>query len=326
VQSIVATLRPDPWVQKKVVIEEDKQGDEKKTEVSVSDDDHKAIDTLKASLGGLPQETLKAIVPVDFEKDDDKNHHIDWITSSTNLRSFNYFIKPSTRATCRLTAGRIIPAIATTTACITGFVQLEIFKHVLNKPLLAYRSATIDLAVNTFVLENLPDPIKIKSDNKEEPVFPATGYTVWDKVVVDRGDLTLEEFVKAIPEIHFGVQVHALFKQGVTENDVKEGRGQALYMKKNPYAGQFNMAKQMLQRENLSEPLRLKFQKQIEDHDAWAKKFAGTKRLLDQYVETYGPLPTADRNYVLLEGTFEDNDMNHSRIPVIKYIFKKASN
>ncbi len=34
------------------------------------------------------------------------------------------WVAPVTKAEARLTAGRIIPAIATTTACITGFVQV----------------------------------------------------------------------------------------------------------------------------------------------------------------------------------------------------------
>jgi len=264
--------------------------------------------------------------PVDFEKDYDKNHHIDWITSATNLRSFNYQIKPSTRAQCRLTAGRIIPAIATTTACITGFVQIEILKHVLERGLAAHRSATIDLAVNNFVLEQLPDPIKVKSDNKDDPVFPSTGYTVWDKVVIDKGDLTIDEFVKIFPECFHGVQVTSLFKQGLTEIEIKNGQGQALYLANNPFAGQIGMAKTQLAKATVSESHRAKFQKIVDDYNDWVSKNSnGSKKLSQHYQDLYGPFITKQRNYLLLDGNFEDAEGNHARIPVIKYIFKKAT-
>jgi len=302
---------------------------DEKLDITLSDEDGRAIQDLKTFLRSIEKSKLKSLVPVDFEKDDDKNHHIDWITSATNMRSWNYYIKPSTRDLCRLTAGKIIPAISTTTACITGFVQLEILKYILGKDLNSHRSATIDLAVNMFVLENLPDPVKVMSDkdNKENPyvVYPQ-GFTCWDKVVVDRGDLTIQEFCNIFPTIHFGVTINTLFKHGITEAERTEGKGKVLYMSRNPFAGSYNMAKQMVSRQGLSDAVKLKFQKQIEDYEMWAKKNdIGNKKLSTHYMDLYGPLTTASRNYILLEGTFEDADRNQARIPTIKFIFKKAT-
>ena len=41
---------------------------------------------------------LKAIMPADFEKDDDSNRHIDFIVSCSNLRAENYGIEPADRS------------------------------------------------------------------------------------------------------------------------------------------------------------------------------------------------------------------------------------
>jgi hypothetical protein len=59
----------------------------------------------------------------EFEKDDDSNGHIDFIYAMANLRAINYKLDQMDWINVKLKAGRIVPALATTT-CVAGLQTL----------------------------------------------------------------------------------------------------------------------------------------------------------------------------------------------------------
>ena len=86
------------------------------------------LDELINKLRQEAQKSNTKLKPIEFEKDDDNNLHMDFIVACSNLRAENYDITPADRHKSKLIAGRIIPAIATTTSLIVGFDCIELYK------------------------------------------------------------------------------------------------------------------------------------------------------------------------------------------------------
>lgn len=155
-------------------------------------------DELKVSVNQLQQyisrsnKALPRLNPATFEKDDDSNGHIDFIVATSNLRAVMYNIETADRLKIKRIAGRIVPAIATTTAAVAGLVTVELIKVVKRCTLDKYRNAFINLALPMFVLSEPGPPKTTKLQNDLE-------FSLWDRWEIQGSDkLTLQGFIEAV--------------------------------------------------------------------------------------------------------------------------------
>ncbi|KAG9155900.1 hypothetical protein Leryth_004149 [Lithospermum erythrorhizon] len=186
-EGVDKVIVPDFQPRKDVKIETD----EKATSLSnASIDDSAVINDLIRKLE-MCREKLPPgykMNPIQFEKDDDTNYHMDLIASLANMRARNYSIPEVDKLKAKFIAGRIIPAIATSTAMATGLVCLELYK-VLNggHKLEDYRNTFANLALPLF---SIAEPVPAKVIKHQD-----MSWTVWDRWIL-KDNPTLRELLQ----------------------------------------------------------------------------------------------------------------------------------
>lgn len=156
--------------------------------------DHDRLTQLQDELPTTAELANLQITPLEFEKDDDNNFHMDFIVAASNLRAMNYKIPPADRHKSKLIAGKIIPAIATTTSVVAGLVSLELYKLVNGMDSLTpFKNGFVNLALPFFGFSEPIAAPKLTYYEKE--------WTLWDRFEID-GEMTLSEFLAYFKKEH----------------------------------------------------------------------------------------------------------------------------
>lgn len=133
--------------------------------------------------------------PLEFDKD---SWHVDFIYAAANLRARNYSIKEQSKHYIKGIAGRIIPAIATTTAVVSGLSTLEILKYATRRDDRLNESSTaelcklnsknsyLDLAIPFLASTDLVQPKSFYFNSKNKKVK----FTAWSRIEFKDGKLS----------------------------------------------------------------------------------------------------------------------------------------
>ena len=191
---------------KKVTI----KADEKDQTVEKAEDDEPAVIGLLKELEAYQLQGSAQLKAIEFEKDDPTNWHIDFVGAVANLRARNYAIPEVDNFKVKLIAGKIIPALATTTAMVVGAVGIEILKGVLGKAISKKKNSFINLALPLWLFSEPLPPIQTKDKGYDVINLTSSkaiphGWTIWDRIEL-QGPLTIQQLIEHFRS-HFGVEI-----------------------------------------------------------------------------------------------------------------------
>mmetsp|Transcript_41235 Transcript_41235/g.47494 ORF Transcript_41235/g.47494 Transcript_41235/m.47494 type:complete len:554 (+) Transcript_41235:4864-6525(+) len=182
--------------------EESKTEEFEEEKIQVDETDVKSLmlelkDHLKTILPNLKKDENLMQVE-EFEKDNDSNYHIDFISAISNLRAINYGLKLTSWLDVKLKAGIIMPALATTTAVVAGSETLELIKLLKFTEIEKFRNYYFNLAL-PFVQASEPGvAVKVKL-TKDLEVDLWTRLEIYEKDVTIQGLIT---FIKDKYSLH----------------------------------------------------------------------------------------------------------------------------
>ena len=149
------------------------------SELSKEDFAKNMLSCIKQRVGDLADAKNKMkCTPQEFEKDEDKNFHIDVLYAMTNCRAINYKLAPMDWITVKLKAGRIIPALATTTSAIAALQTIELVKLIANVGVEDHKNSFLNLSI----------PILAQSEPSAAPIYkltPKLTANLWDRWEID---------------------------------------------------------------------------------------------------------------------------------------------
>ena len=186
--------------------------------------DEQLCDEIFMKLSKLKKDKVNAnkINPEEFEKDHDENGHIDFIHSAANLRAKNYEIVECDRPTTKVTAGKIIPTIMTTTATVAGHVSMQLYTLLQTHDIKYLRNVFFNLGNNYYLFSEPSPPIIMQDKTDEEEGGPIkcipNGWTIWDRLEI-KGSKTCEQFFKEMKD-KYGIDIDILLANGeiITSN------------------------------------------------------------------------------------------------------------
>lgn len=175
------------------------------------------------------QERRVALQTIDFDKDIDS--HMLVVAATSNLRARNYRIPEADLHVSRGIAGKIIPAIATTTAMVTGAICLELLKVLQGKRREKLMNYFANLAVPIFTSET-PEPPKGTTAMVKGTEWK---WTQWDRIEInDEPNMTVSQLIDYLND-KYGFElsmlssgVTILFSDFMDPRKAKERRGMTL--------------------------------------------------------------------------------------------------